>query len=196
MRGEQGGGGPGVELVAGSPPRARGAVKLDVYQLAAHRITPACAGSREGRRDRTSAGPDHPRVRGEQLRVTNTDEEAEGSPPRARGAGLARVQAELDKGITPACAGSRRAPRRAPRTPADHPRVRGEQPTNSRYAIRCAGSPPRARGAAIVGDVQPAVSRITPACAGSRIDIGSGNSDFVGSPPRARGAGCPAPGPA
>ena len=192
----------------GSPPRARGAGRPAARRQGQSRITPACAGSRIHAERRPSSVRDHPRVRGEQLVLAKDAEGNDGSPPRARGAGLGPPRRWRGGGITPACAGSSGSATPATRTPWDHPRVRGEQGERTAQSAAPAGSPPRARGA---GGERPRAGsrrRITPACAGSR-PTGSGKtttgrdhprvrgeqhgceigrSGVTGSPPRARGA--------
>ncbi len=49
----------------GSPPRARGKVRLLLRRLHRQRITPACAGKRRRSARRATSAWDHPRVRGE-----------------------------------------------------------------------------------------------------------------------------------
>ena len=182
VRGEQTGGlvVPGGHR--GSPPRARGA----------------------GPRDR----PRPPRVRGEQNGGDLVKLHRTGSPPRARGAARDLVCVGRGSGITPACAGSSTGPAPAGSSPGDHPRVRGEQGLMRFTPQAGSGSPPRARGAGLVGQVAVAAHGITPACAGSSGRPGPGRrssrdhprvrgeqrgsaddgAGARGSPPRARGA--------
>ena len=153
---------------SGSPPRARGAGWHHPQRPWAERITPACAGSSRTRAQRRCPGPDHPRVRGEQEKMSSSDVWPTGSPPRARGAGDRLAGPDGRQRITPACAGSSSthgSP--APRS-TDHPRVRGEQSASDPFCLATSGSPPRARGA--VHPRRQAVPQggITPACAGSR----------------------------
>ena len=51
------------------------------------RITPACAGNRSASAVKEAEEKDHPRVCGEQARVTVKDVDTAGSPPRVRGTG-------------------------------------------------------------------------------------------------------------
>src|SRR5690606_32340522 len=65
VRGEHDGSAGPPEVVAGSPPRARGApVRVEPLQ-AGRRVIPACAGSTGARPGRALPARDQPRVRGE-----------------------------------------------------------------------------------------------------------------------------------
>ena len=90
----------------------------------------------------------------------------------------------------------------------DHPRVCGEQHITPAHAISSTGSPPRVRGAVLASFLGGVVTRITPACAGSRFACSltvtviedhprvcgeqraqhSYRALVYGSPPRVRGA--------
>ena len=174
-------------------------------------ITPACAGSRSTLQGRRGSGPDHPRVRGEQTIENDIPGSRMGSPPRARGAGVLTQPTDGARGITPACAGSRRRTSGRRSAGSDHPRVRGEQFPPVVAVGDGAGSPPRARGAGRVHTRELARIRITPACAGSRgwrsgpawrwpdhprvrgeqLGADADQAGERGSPPRARGAAHP-----
>ena len=93
-----------------------------------------------------------------------TDEQ--GSPPRARGKAHLHQGLLHGSGITPACAGKRRSASLRPLPRRDHPRVRGEKCCGSSAACCASGSPPRARGKALVVLPVGLAAGITPACAG------------------------------
>ena len=212
----------------GSPPRARGAGHVSRPSGMGGKITPACAGS-SGPRSGPARGHwitpactgsrafrphsyrrtgDHPRVRGEKGGHHDGHQGGHGSPPRARGAADRRRRRGAVVGITPACAGSRGCGCGAGSRCADHPRVRGEQPSVRWKSSGYRGSPPRARGAGARRVRVGRRARITPACAGSSsgyVKAGCVNQDHPrvrgeqgspsairavnsGSPPRARGA--------
>jgi len=125
-----------------------------------------------------------------------------------RGAVIGRLIVTDANRITPACAGSRWRMSTALTVAMDHPRVCGEQlqPLVARLSV--GGSPPRVRGAVSWTGTVSKVTRITPACAGSRQKsrrTGQGRTDHprvcgeqtttfkkarcaTGSPPRVRGA--------
>ena len=72
-------------------------------------ITPACAGNRLAAEEGGSQQEDHPRVCGEQLLWGVGRNNMEGSPPRVRGTGDLHFVVKIAHGITPACAGNRKA---------------------------------------------------------------------------------------
>ena len=85
-----------------------------------------------------------------------------------RGAGLSHVFNLLYIRITPACAGSSWQPKFCGPSRPDHPRLCGEQSVHTVKAEDSPGSPPPVRGAEKKEGITYAISRITPACAGSR----------------------------
>ena len=95
-----------VGRLVGSSPRARGAHRSGSNFERNQGIIPACAGSTSRDDDRSSAGRDHPRVRGEHCFPGAGGEMAKGSSPRARGAPYRRADQHPRRGIIPACAGS------------------------------------------------------------------------------------------
>ena len=72
-------------LKVGSPPHARGR-RVVAFDLRLHRgITPACAGKTASNNQTYSGGPDHPRMRGEDVTSRKNCAKRVGSPPHARG---------------------------------------------------------------------------------------------------------------
>ena len=69
----------------GSPPHARGKVRLKHVTTQSRRITPACAGKRQGWGPLGQATEDHPRMRGEKAWKAFRMRRKWGSPPHARG---------------------------------------------------------------------------------------------------------------
>ena len=69
----------------GSPPLARGKACLHVRRISLVRITPACAGKRSLVHSLHGWFWDHPRLRGEKIRLLSFAHRARGSPPLARG---------------------------------------------------------------------------------------------------------------
>ena len=143
-----------------------------------------------------------------------------GSPPRVRGKVRHPQYTTSRGGITPACAGKSLSTRWTSLPYRDHPRVCGEKSYTVAFVILYAGSPPRVRGKVMAFSSSDSAFRITPACAGKRIQNEaeprkwtdhprvcgekmfsiSGDVKYPGSPPRVRGkarvetAGKPAPG--
>ena len=72
----------------GSPPLARGTGPWTISYAQARRITPACAGNRNGSKEKAHRGRDHPRLRGEQPCYRRSLPPRLGSPPLARGTEL------------------------------------------------------------------------------------------------------------
>ena len=111
----------------------------------------------------------------------------QGSPPRVRGKVCADVIVHIQPGITPACAGKRKRPRRWVRPPKDHPRVCGEKFALPVNAILKPGSPPRVRGKRVGAARIGCGVGITPAHAGKRLTLSVRSSIDLGSPPHVRG---------
>ena len=147
VRGEHDENSEPVGQVAGSSPRARGALAVLGDGDGGGGIIPACAGSTTPR----SPGYAPPG----------------GSSPRARGARGETRQQQRRVGIIPACAGSTCSHRSWRRSTRDHPRVRGEHFVVTCVMLNAAGSSPRARGAPPRRARTPCARGIIPACAGS-----------------------------
>ena len=107
-------------------------------------------------------------MRGEQASVLTLGEYFCGSSPHARGTGSAGPRGRGRSRIIPACAGNSPHPRRRPKRPADHPRMRGEQRVPGSSSRRRSGSSPHARGTGYRGRRSFGSSGIIPACAGNR----------------------------
>ena len=152
----------------GSPPRMQGKGCPLLFRYYFIGITPACAGKSYSPPQGSKRQGDHPRVCGE--KKDNPDEwsEVQGSPPRVRGKEEMLYQGRHSSGITPACAG-KRDKAGLPFVPVrDHPRVCGEKSGRVRPWRKHKGSPPRVRGKGVRSTCIPALTRITPACAGKR----------------------------
>ena len=173
-------------LILGSPPLARGKVKICRIFSACPGITPACAGKRQDGVIIVRTVKDHPRLRGEKDFGTKSRALRRGSPPLARGKDSLPLRWYNISGITPACAGKSGQAAVCERPRRDHPRLRGEKPPASAASIARAGSPPLARGKA---QLQPSARcwiRITPACAGKSCWTPH-NSSIYQDHPRLRG---------
>ena len=173
-------------LGSGSSPHTRGA-QTKVYNFTdGERIIPAYAGSTISRRPRTRSETDHPRIRGEHRRSCQASRESNGSSPHTRGA-LADCRAEIQEGrIIPAYAGSTMADALDVIETADHPRIRGEHPSEFSGGVGGLGSSPHTRGAREEGADVRVVVRIIPAYAGST-SIVSGATCTISDHPRIRG---------
>ena len=170
-------------------------------------ITPACAGKTRHFRPSQSLCEDHPRVCGENGTIGTSANEGRGSPPRVRGKRYDNKLLLITARITPACAGKTLLESTRLYSPEDHPRVCGENGTQSSIFRPVVGSPPRVRGKLKGKIFFIAMCGITPACAGkTKRPSASPNRQkdhprvcgenptcsiiffvFGGSPPRVRG---------
>ena len=175
--------------------------------LSCLRITPACAGKTECRKQILRASKDHPRVCGENMLSKPIDAVKGGSPPRVRGKPTSYGHYTSNVGITPACAGKTQLPGFWVYSDRDHPRVCGENRNRHGQQTEPVGSPPRVRGKRGIIAGGRGELGITPACAGkTKIAVallvcgqdhprvcGENGSSFRirsiawGSPPRVRG---------
>ena len=175
-----------LSLNAQSSPHARGAPLENVLVVVAIGIIPACAGSTTARRCPACATWDHPRMRGEHLKITSAKWLIVGSSPHARGALIDHKDRLLVVGIIPACAGSTLIERASHARMRDHPRMRGEHMGYKYIGKLSQGSSPHARGALPLLSKRKKHQRIIPACAGSTPLVPYLAVD-VGDHPRMRG---------
>ena len=110
---------------------------------------------------------DHPRIRGEHPIAAKPDNLVMGSSPHTRGAHRRRPARSAATRIIPAYAGSTVRRRQPPRSPWDHPRIRGEHPGLGRRPSWRGGSSPHTRGAPLGDRHLRCVHGIIPAYAGS-----------------------------
>ena len=172
--------------VSGSPPLARGVHPGRRCCCRLPGITPACAGSTFTLSSIKSPVRDHPRLRGEYVNEDLSGYLLLGSPPLARGV-LCFIRFQgVDRGITPACAGSTFPVHPSDTSQWDHPRLRGEYLLALSHTVREQGSPPLARGVPCFHTSFAIYRGITPACAGSTSSSGTGNA-FRRDHPRLRG---------
>ena len=118
-------------MIAGSPPRVRGKVRLRNLVEVRFGITPAYAGKSSRQPGAGRWRRDHPRVCGEKTSAMSSSVSRPGSPPRMRGKGVCQPRLEGAGRITPACAGKSCSCPRRPPSGRDHPRVCGEKPTQT-----------------------------------------------------------------
>ena len=134
----------------GSPPHARGKARRRRLPGLWTGITPACAGKSSWAALEVLPKGDHPRMRGEKRISVFIRHLLAGSPPHARGKGSLITFTTATMGITPACAGKSVARRVSNGSKEDHPRMRGEKIQRGPIASDIEGSPPHARGKAVV----------------------------------------------
>ena len=167
MRGEHPIAWADANVMAGSSPHARGALRRLVVHARLAGIIPACAGSTIRYVAGALAPGDHPRMRGEHTYSAVAPWPQVGSSPHAWGALSGLRPVVVDVGITPACAGSTRSSPCGASPRGDHPRMRGEHAELLADLYTRKGSSPHARGAR--GSFSHAINSggIIPACAGS-----------------------------
>ena len=151
----------------GSSPHTRGAREHDVLLPARLGIIPAYAGSTSARWERSFSTKDHPRIRGEHAALASQAHSIAGSSPHTRGAPRGRLRHRRHPGIIPAYAGSTCGANRWCTRRRDHPRIRGEHISCSRFVPAIMGSSPHTRGALLDDPQQPWRPGIIPAYAGS-----------------------------
>ena len=152
----------------GSSPHTRGALVRFPADENAVGIIPAYAGSTQPPRERRRRQGDHPRIRGEHVRVY--------------------YYFINDIGIIPAYAGSTDAAAVAIEAPPDHPRIRGEHENLPPSGAPGFGSSPHTRGALAQPGFEFADVGIIPAYAGSTSCQPSQPWTGRGSSPHTRGA--------
>ena len=134
-------------LRGGSSPRGRGTPRTGHRPACARRFIPAWAGNTSAAATAARAAPVHPRVGGEHLYASTTDDAPDGSSPRGRGTLM--VVAMLN-GVLPV-----------------HPRVGGEHATEPSARQTDDGSSPRGRGTQHHPDRKDSERRFIPAWAGN-----------------------------
>ena len=153
--------------VEGSSPHTRGARLLRHDVRPGGGIIPAYAGSTTMRACSARSGADHPRIRGEHGGVHMIVVDRPGSSPHTRGAHHRQHRHGDRMGIIPAYAGSTTPPTKSPSKPEDHPRIRGEHISCSRFVPAIMGSSPHTRGALAASLAVESTEGIIPAYAGS-----------------------------
>ena len=128
LRGEKRKEGRRCTMVEGSPPLARGKVKMCRTFSESTGITPACAGKSALFLVSVIVHQDHPRLRGEKFKTKKYLSPLRGSPPLARGKAFRKSKRKAEFRITPACAGKRSSSKTVFSAYWDHPRLRGEKP--------------------------------------------------------------------
>ena len=141
------------------------------------RITPANAGTTfwDDQGDRLDR--DHPRECGDHRRSCVRWRRSVGSPPRMRGPHERGLADARDDRITPANAGTTRVAVSISARPRDHPRECGDHGQHRHASSKNSGSPPRMRGPLAHTRAGVAVGGITPANAGTTLDLVGGGHD-------------------
>ena len=170
----------------GSPPPTRGTRKSHRIPAVLLRITPAYAGNTLKYFFRFIYCQDHPRLRGEHLRVKGILLRLIGSPPPTRGTRFWLNNTPSNFGITPASAGNTHKYSQSCLCSWDHPRLRGEHSASSFLNKIFTGSPPPTRGTLLSMMIDTCSIGITPAYAGNTLSKRL-RSYLIGDHPRLRG---------
>ena len=149
-----------------TPPRMRGRHFVKQAGLAVEGNTPAYAGKTPVRFSITKRCEKHPRVCGEDRRLSAPASAHAETPPRMRGRRTPWFAATALAGNTPAYAGKTSAGRRSRGGRRKHPRVCGEDPHRGVKNAPVPETPPRMRGRLPDNLRQAAVMGNTPAYAG------------------------------
>ena len=166
-------------LMRGSSPHARGA---PIGPKAIKRLTgiiPACAGSTPAARSSSGTRRDHPRMRGEHLRVFCLCGIQKGSSPHARGAPSTCGNYGGYWWIIPACAGSTWQVISGHALYKDHPRMRGEHTLSRSCSSTRVGSSPHARGAHFTTSASGQHSRLIHSLFASSSHPSGLSSDYI-----------------
>ena len=111
----------------------------------------------------------HPRVCGEQNKMSRAGQVTIGSSPRVRG--TEDEDEDAHERFIPACAGNRQRRCIWMCCRPVHPRVCGEQASSAPHCLALNGSSPRVRGTVDLGKSWTLDSRFIPACAGNRPSV-------------------------
>ena len=170
----------------GSSPHTRGARGEDSSMCRRAGIIPAYAGSTSAPASGWGSGADHPRIRGEHVKMAPELRTSLGSSPHTRGAPVCVAIVGREMGIIPAYAGSTWTRSRSGSASGDHPRIRGEHVQMNRAIADGSGSSPHTRGAHPIFDEVYRKQRIIPAYAGSTAALAS-QAHSIADHPRIRG---------
>ena len=163
-------------LLRGSPPHTRGrsADIEDGYSV--QRFTPAYAGKIRQNQPGICRRQVHPRIRGEDYAADRKGSPETGSPPHTRGRFLTVMHRAERLGFTPAYAGKIACNRKCTARPRVHPRIRGEDLSDTVPHMPAGGSPPHTRGRLRRLSTCTFRTRFTPAYAGKICALRNFNS--------------------
>ena len=136
---------------------------------------------------RTTSGPVHPHVRGDNCRGAAARLEQIGSPPRAWGQRGPCPQTWPAPRFTPTCVGTTSRGQRSRHSSAVHPHVRGDNTAIAPSASTGSGSPPRAWGQRAGPAGNPRIRSVHPHVRGDNTGTIALGNNTLGSPPRAWG---------
>ena len=151
------------------------------------RFTPTCVGTTCRPARVSGSRAVHPHVRGDNESERPDLKGRIGSPPCAWGQRSHTSTRCAGRRFTPTCVGTTGPRRRGGGDSAVHPHVRGDNSNCSSVRFAISGSPPRAWGQRVVGEIGAGPARFTPTCVGTTIPPVNQMEPEFGSPPRAWG---------
>ena len=180
--GENAGAVPTCGRSSGSSPRGRGKLDTVVRERHGEGLIPAWAGKTRLHRPTGRSCRAHPRVGGENLSVAATMTAPTGSSPRGRGKRVRRPHAQAFTRLIPAWAGKTSSAPRGAAARRAHPRVGGENWTQSSGNDTGKGSSPRGRGKRVEGGGRQRCQRLIPAWAGKTRGYGRADRGLTAHP--------------
>ena len=151
---------------SGSSPRVRGKLIFAAARCRGEGLIPACAGKTVLHQAWGYSSGAHPRVCGENFRLSRLRNSSGGSSPRVRGKLVPTGLLAGGSGLIPACAGKTKGLDMPESEEGAHPRVCGENPGLVRLWISASGSSPRVRGKLNSERTVLGQAGLIPACAG------------------------------
>ena len=162
---------------SGSSPLTRGKPPRGCSRSRNQRLIPAHAGKTSPCSSGRPLNRAHPRSRGENRRVLPTQLGSSGSSPLTRGKHVAGQRRYFGRRLIPAHAGKTAALLRAEKSPAAHPRSRGENLVLNTKGADAEGSSPLTRGKPGVRDDVRDRRRLIPAHAGKTSSLKATSTD-------------------
>ena len=159
-------------LNTGTSPRARGKPPRMAGVVMAGGNIPACAGKTVIDHPDSEGGGEHPRVRGENGQPEKFYAHPRGTSPRARGKLVCHPLIGFLQRNIPACAGKTGSPAGSKIEAEEHPRVRGENKSQTDSKPYANGTSPRARGKRELWHGTKTAAGNIPACAGKTRRVG------------------------
>ena len=175
-----------VDKDTGSSPLTRGKPGREHHQPVASGLIPAHAGKTPSWRPPRLSPPAHPRSRGENLSLSATLFDEDGSSPLTRGKRAVSSSYSAGRGLIPAHAGKTSRGPLTGRGHTAHPRSRGENAALRVCIVMSLGSSPLTRGKQASRRTELAHARLIPAHAGKTSHLKT-SCGCVAAHPRSRG---------
>ncbi len=154
-------------VLTGTPPRVRGRLPQSNACVQRRGNTPARAGTTVALLRHLEKTAEHPRVCGDDRRISPIVSWSAGTPPRVRGRHQVNRPPDARDRNTPACAGTTVRAMQSWTVVWEHPRVCGDDYRDAQFLESRRGTPPRVRGRPAERLPKSPPSGNTPACAGT-----------------------------